>query len=86
MTEMIERVAKAIYGKLGPHGELDAEGSGDLGLAVLIARAAIEAMREPTDAMMTAYMQVWNDATPDDATQACHALIDAALKDKKEKP
>ena len=61
MTEMIERVARAILASLAKDGPAD-PGSG-LGLrGVLLdeaydleeaARAAIEAMREPTEGMVT---------------------------------
>jgi DNA polymerase/3'-5' exonuclease PolX len=65
MSEMVERVARAMYGEIDFRGE-----------AYKKARAAIEAMREPTEQMSTA-----GELTPFD----CHsdvtwrAMIDAAL-------
>ena len=51
MTDMIERVAKAIFDE-GNNPSDDLESDKDITLR--FARAAIEAMREPTDAVMEA--------------------------------
>lgn len=85
MTEMIERVAAAIYavqphlntGKPVPWLEL----IGPLReKSIELARAAIEAMREPTEEMMDAGESA--DPTPERDTNAIRVwgrMIDAAL-------
>ncbi len=75
-SKMIERVAQAIYeegitrSRMGDH-------SPEALLAT--ARAAIEAMREPTFAMLDAA----SDASYNEGHQRCvwHDMIDAALAD-----
>lgn len=47
MTDMIERVAQAIY-------DQQSDGAGPVSDFYPVARAAIEAMREPTDKMVQA--------------------------------
>lgn len=81
MTTMIERVARAqaevIFGKGCPLDDDD----------YVRARAAIEAMREPTDAMVDAGFDAGDDtvqgysenADPQDTWQA---MIDAALNEQ----
>lgn len=49
MSEMVERIAKAIEVAFEREGRVF-----DAGQAETLAHAAIEAMREPTEAMMTA--------------------------------
>lgn len=49
MSEMIERVAKAI--RVANSGEYTSQAQ-----AEMMARAAIKAMREPTDAMRNAFL------------------------------
>lgn len=85
MTDMIERVARVIHVQLEPW---DAFGV-DRVMWIKVARAAIAAMREPTDEM--------NDAGADKCDGGCaeescqfgfmgkiwHAMIDAALEEKK---
>lgn len=73
MSEMIERIAKAIKAKawaidLPLRDEECSE----------IARAAIEAMREPTNAMMFAPPDV--QFGPADAEFVWHCMIDEALR------
>ncbi len=63
MSDMIERVAKAICGPEDPC-RLD------------LARAAIEAMREPTDAMCGA----WDVGDTPEAKPCWQAMIDEALR------
>jgi hypothetical protein len=53
MTEMIERVAEALRGEFEPYRVFDE------GEAERLARAAIEAMREPTAAMWSAEQPLW---------------------------
>lgn len=77
MSEMVERVAAAIANywlEIGFDPSLPDEGA---------ARAAIQAMREPTDAMKIAAL----DATFDvgDVPIIWQAMIDAALKENSSK-
>ena len=72
-TGMIKRVAKAISNASGQPAAYWGDFKGQ-------AHEAIKAMREPTEEMMMAYMRVWEDATPHDATQGWQAMIDEALK------
>jgi len=68
MSEMIERVRDAIYDAAA--GDPNCSGVSDR-LAVLLARAAIEAMREPTEAMLGEWdygLEIWQ------------SMIDEALK------
>lgn len=72
--EMIERVAAVLkehfdnrWGQEAPVTDAEAK---------LIARAAIEAMREPTDAMVE---NAWASAMAEDARQTWKDMIDAAL-------
>lgn len=79
MNEMIERVARAICKADGQdpdhEGELTDEGTFQWQSYVTDARAAIEAMREPTKAMIAA-------CYPDeDAGLIWRDMIDAALKE-----
>jgi hypothetical protein len=75
-AEMVERVARAIYmvAPIGVRDWVDAPASVREDCLVC-ARAAIEAMREPTDAMIDA----GGAATP---RIAWRAMIDAALDEK----
>jgi hypothetical protein len=84
MSEMIERVARAIYEDAWgiewppePAGEADEYRRG--------ARAAIEAMREPTEAMLSAAgtRRPRGDEVmgPDHPWALWDAMIDAALKE-----
>lgn len=86
MSEMIERVARAIeaeFLRIGEDGSEYASG-GDRGLILdgmfdltSIARAAIEAMREPTEAMQR---YVDEAVFPPDCWDDWRLLIDAALR------
>lgn len=81
MSEMIDRVSKAIAAKMAP-GLI-----GERQVTVAeIARAAIEAMRNPTHEMMAAMFEAMfegkYDGTMDPMIGAgFEAAIDAALKD-----
>jgi glutaminase len=73
---MIDRVAKAIYAKIGVSP----------GMADFAARTAIEAMRKPTTEMVAAGLAAISDvtvsepkATAWDALRFHRAMIDAAL-------
>jgi hypothetical protein len=75
MSEMIERVAMAIRGACDPH-VADS-------MCEVAARAAIEAMREPTEAMLTCAERAVGDLQnfgPHEARVALTAMIDEALK------
>ena len=78
MIEIVERVARAIFADLGwegvgahPSFERDRE------LWEGAARGAIEAMREPTDEIWKAWVDIGIDQPPD---QYWQAAIDEALK------
>tara|TARA_R110000868_G_scaffold309027_1_gene570439 strand:- start:3353 stop:3583 length:231 start_codon:yes stop_codon:yes gene_type:complete len=68
MTDMIERVAKAINDTMLQHGDYKPDE---------LARAAIAAMREPTEDMVEAG---YYDAMAEDAKATFTAMIDAALE------
>jgi len=69
-TPMIERVAKAIWRSMGDNDDAFLDFRDDY---LLYARAAIEAMREPTEGMLEA-------ASRADLEDEWSAMIDAALK------
>lgn len=74
MSEMIERVARAIEQEIGPQ---------DMDFAK-IARAAVEAMREPTEAMLEVAQDMYEPVGdramwPPEPKDAWPAMIDAAL-------
>ena len=81
MTDMTERVARAIYFNMNcvmhDHDELWR----DCNQAIYrdCARAAIEAMREPTEVMEKAGNAPWHDA---DALMCWQLMIDVALGEK----
>ena len=71
MTDMIERVAQAIFAK-------DPEGIFTIHHARVYARAAIAAMREPTECMKQAGF--WEGSV---GLNNYRAMIDAALEETK---
>ena len=78
---MVERVARAIYAKADPSGKWEARSEMGKGHYIAMARAAIAAMREPTEGMvhaMTALAPTWDDET---SRRKWSAAIDAALKE-----
>ncbi|RWF44281.1 MAG: hypothetical protein EOS65_02580 [Mesorhizobium sp.] len=93
MTEMLERVAKAILDEGKNFGALAHRPTGDYSIERRLARAVIEAMREPTKEMVdVGYTEInnnidsWNYdsgsgyAVDDIAPSATwRAMIDAAL-------
>lgn len=82
MSEMIERVARAICraGICGPRDHLNEQEDRNWRKFELEARAAIAAMREPTEAMITAAdVEVHSDFLPPHMTW--ERMIDAALKE-----
>jgi len=73
MTDMIERVAKAINDAMIKHGDYKPDE---------LARAAIAAMREPTEEMyqgVCALNKRWQDSN---SAEIWQAMIDAALGEK----
>ena len=84
MSEMVERVAKALYiAEIGPAigpFDWDIDEAGEVAARNYrkMARAAIEAMREPTEAMVRA----GGDVTESDAIAIAtwHAMIDEAIR------
>lgn len=91
MSEMVERVARAIYEKANEqspvvgtgHAEADdgktiLDGAYDL---LAIARAAIEAMRVPTEKMIAAGMTCESGTYEEDVPRIFTAMIDAALEE-----
>lgn len=80
MSEMIERVAKAIFAsdmKWAPVLEHQFEENKIVYLKA--ARAAIEAMREPTEIMIEASNREWDGRMSHRSSGAWQAMIDAAL-------
>lgn len=78
MNEMIERVARAIC--LADTGLPEGETADAREWYRCAARAAIEAMREPTDAMLAEGGVAMSFAShPSDANRSWRAMIDAAL-------
>lgn len=80
MSEMIEQAARAIAEELGlVFDDLEESSFGDdltKDDMIRSARAAISAMREPTEAMLKAADGHWFEGHPRDCWQA---MIDAAL-------
>jgi len=78
MSEMVERVARAIQAKLddefAQRGGLDAEE-----MAAIAARAAVEAMREPTHDMVRAGGNAQTVNARANRGLYYRAMIDAAL-------
>lgn len=75
--DMIERVARAIAGKLDDNTPWKECGQGFRETCILLARAAIEALREPTEAML--------EEGPGEPYMEKHVwalMIDAALKEQ----
>lgn len=92
MNEMIMRMAKAMYDAYPILDENDApiswedlEREGDRNPCILCARAAIEAMREPTEAMVTAgNVDCWSyfgDEPFPSFERGWASAIDAALQE-----
>lgn len=92
MSEMVTRVARAMYAKRTskfgvPHGRIlrfDELSDFQRDAEMDTARAAIEAMREPTELMLDAFHDGLHNC-PDDrfsecATAGYRAMIDAALQ------
>ena len=91
MSEMVERVARALRFRF--HGIApDIEGFAILDMATGDtigdwrdqARAAIEAMREPTDEMLRGHSDNVDGLDPETARKDWEAMIDAALATKRE--
>lgn len=82
MTEMIERVARAIFAaKSQTHTTWEQCDWGYRTMKMKEARAAIEALREPTEGMVKAADRRNDDNDDEEATLAnWQAMIDEALK------
>jgi hypothetical protein len=80
---MIERVARAIYRTLAFGNELDKAEKEIQTLYKNIAKAAIEAMREPTYEMLEPVTNADGCFKAIDPKKAYQVIIDAALKDSK---
>lgn len=82
---MTERVARAMYDATPfkeTEGGYDAQSETYRSMCELLARAAIEAMREPTDAMIDAFdnMDAWDDDSRfPTASEALDSMISVAL-------
>src|SRR5688572_28110252 len=85
VNEMIERVAKAISARMLRRDNYRHDpGAGDFcPCPQCLARAAIEAMREPTEAMRAEGHKVWRSYLTHEAhgAEVYEAMIDAALAD-----
>ena len=79
-NEMIERVAKAIWDSTEVYDWAEADKI-IRGLVVRSARAAIQAMREPTDEMVKAGMPA-KDACPQGVADIYWSMIGAALGER----
>lgn len=85
MSEMVERVSRALCrlafrsGDIPPH---DVERQVDLNWHLFPehARAALEAMREPTEDMFRGTMDLISGQKPFSPIEYWHAMIDEALK------
>ena len=73
MSTMVERVAQALQQEMGA-APLD-----ETAASFALARAAIAAMREPTEEMLNAGHEARAKAT---VNGIWHAMIDAALEEK----
>ena len=81
MTDMIERVARAIVGVTDQEWEDENEAWREFYRA--IARAAIAAMREPSETMVDAAWASWEDPEGSKGfVGAWQAMIDIALDEK----
>lgn len=87
MSEMIERVAKALAVADGMHPEATSNDEDETPiweLYVISARSAIEAMRIPTEAMETALARsAWQSGSGRKPAQVISDVIDAALSEDK---
>ena len=81
MSEMVERVARAIRAVMTPeaHPAFDDMGPTLRDLYASYARAAIEAMREPTEDMFGAWLVVQESSEALQWDACWRAMIDAAL-------
>lgn len=82
---MVERVAKVLHELPGDGYEWATASEEQRQHARVYARAAIEAMREPTDAMKAAWdkdFTAWLDHQIQDDDHLYKVMIDAALSEK----
>lgn len=82
MSSMIERVARAMY-EVTPfketEGGYDSQSETYRKMCEILARAAIEAMLEPTDEMIGAFHRLTDDNGSVLVTTGYRAMIEAAL-------
>lgn len=83
MSNMIERVGRAILDESKNFGALAHYPTGDYSIERRLARAAIEAMREPTDEMIAAGALV-EQRVLTTVSAIYGGMIDAALSPKQE--
>lgn len=81
MTDMIERVALALFKDRWPDDEWTPQVREDYRGH---ARAGIEAMREPTEKMIEASNREWDGRMSYRSSGAWQAMIDAALTGNRE--
>jgi hypothetical protein len=80
MSDMVERVAIAIHGAIGDIGIFESFDEAYKSSKRSAARAAIEAMREPTDGMVSFMLADYRAVYANDARDNWRAMIDEALK------
>lgn len=88
MSEMVDRVARAMAGKITASVQLDSNGGASVVVDFgMVARVAIETMREPTEAMSNAAHEEWDwgpgtslDGHDADAARCWQTMIDEAVK------
>lgn len=78
MSEMIERVARAMAALITEPGQ---HPDSQMPHCLALARAAIEAMREPTEAML-AWGEQWGLPSDPMGLKRWQEMIDAALEGK----
>lgn len=91
MSDMIERVARLLWAAFARDGTYDEDRHDDVPFYLATARAAIEAMREPSEGVRQAGEEALAKAEDDDSEVGLHetipqtvfkAMIDAALQGK----
>lgn len=82
MSEMVERVARALFHWQHGHDRWDEAEPEEREDACEAARAAIETLREPPDEALKAAARIWDDdwCTETNALNMWNAMIDEALR------
>lgn len=84
MNEMVERVARALHQHIAPEAPWESLNPTHRDVACRVARAAIEAMREPTVAMVETgdnHTNCGGSCSNRAGKVAWYSMIDAVLKD-----